>query len=166
MMEFTKKLEAKIGNSTIPVFEANNLESIYYSPFGAVIDEDSVDLPYGDSFMDLDANEIDTRYLCELDNLIGAQVTLPNKDRLPLLAIVKKIKLNFKGEPVGSSNLSPILDSRIYELEFPDGRIEEYSVNVILENMIDQVKSNTLFDEIISVRKDEKIAVEKEKGHS
>ena len=82
------------------------------------------------------------------------------------MAIVKKRKLNFKGEPVGSPILSPILDSRIYELEFPDGRIEEYSVNVILENMIDQVKSNTLFDEIISVRKDEKIAVEKEKGHS
>ena len=92
--------------------------------------------------MDLDVNEIDTRYLSELDSLIGAQVTLPNKDGLPLLAIVKKWNLIFKGKPVGSPNLSPILASRIYELEFPDGRIREYSVNVILENMVDQVKSN------------------------
>ena len=79
MMKFTKNLEAKIENNTLPVFELNNLESIYYSPFIAVIDEDSVDLQYGDSSVDLDANEIDTRYLSELDNLIGAQVTLPIK---------------------------------------------------------------------------------------
>ena len=56
-----------------------------------------------------------------------------------------------------------MLDSRIYELEFPDGRVEEYSVNVILENMVDQVKSNdwdaSLFDEVISARKDERIAL-------
>ena len=56
MMTFTKNLEAKIGNSTILVFELNNPERIYYSLFGAVIDEDSIDLPYGDSFMDLDVN--------------------------------------------------------------------------------------------------------------
>ena len=50
MMNFTKNLEAKIGNSTISVFKPNNPESIYYSPFGTVIDEDSIDLPCGDSF--------------------------------------------------------------------------------------------------------------------
>ena len=165
MMKFTKNLEAKIGDNSAPIFEPNNPESIYYLLFGAVIDEDSVDLPYGDDFKDLDVNEMDTRYLSELDDLIGAQVSLPRKDRLPLLAIVKKRKLNYKGEPVGSPNPSPILDSRIYELEFLDGRIEEYSVNVILENMIDQVKSNdwdaTFIDEIISARNDETIAVEK-----
>ena len=81
------------------------------------------------------------------------------------MVIVKKRKLNFKGKPVGSSKLSPILDSRIYELEFFDERIEEYTVNVILENLVEQVKSNdwdtSLFDEIISARKEEKIAIEK-----
>ena len=89
-IKFTKNLEEKIGNSTVPVFEASKPESIYYSPFGAIIEDDSVDLPYGDNFMDLNAREIDLRYQNELDNLIGAQVTLPGKDGLPLLAIVKK----------------------------------------------------------------------------
>ena len=102
--------------------------------------------------MDLNAREIDTRYQNEFNNLIGAQVILPDKDGLPLLTIVKKRKWNFKGEPVGFSDPNPILDSRIYELEFPDGGIEEYAVNVILENIVDQVKSNdwdaSLFDEI------------------
>ena len=102
MIKFTKNLEAKIGNNSVPIFEPSNRGGIYYSLFGAVVDEDSVELPYGDDFMDLDANEIDTRYLSELDNLIGAQVSLPMKDWLPLLAIVKRRKLNYKGEPVGS----------------------------------------------------------------
>ena len=69
-------------------------------------------------------------------------------------------KLNFKEEPVGFFDPNPILDSRIYELEFPDGRIEEYAFNVILENIVDQVKSNdwdaSFFDEIVSATKDEK----------
>ena len=83
-----------MGNSTVPVFEASKPESIYYSLFGATIEDDFVDLPYGDNFVDLNAREIATRYQNELDNLIGARVTLPNKDGLPSLAIVKKkIKL-------------------------------------------------------------------------
>ena len=62
MMKFTKNLEAKIGNNSVPIFEPSNLEGNCYSSFGAVVDEDAVDLPYGDDFMDLDINEIDTRY--------------------------------------------------------------------------------------------------------
>ena len=42
--------------------------------------------------MDLNAREIDTRYQNEFNNLIGAQVILPDKDGLPLLTIVKKRK--------------------------------------------------------------------------
>ena len=113
MMKFTKNLEAKIGNSTIATFEASKPESIFYSPFGATNDKDLVDLQYGDKFMDLDAREINTRHLNELDNLIGAQVIIPDKDGLPLLAIVKKRKLNVKGGSVGSFDPSPILDSII-----------------------------------------------------
>ena len=132
------------------------------------MEDDSVDLPYGDNLMDLNVRKIDTRYQNELDNLIGAQVSLPDKDGLPSLAIVRKTKLNFKGEPVGSFDPSLMLDSRIYELEFPDGRIEECTVNLILENMIDQVKSNdwdaSLFDEIVSATKDEKTVIKKTDG--
>ena len=51
-----------------------------------------------------------------------------------------------------------MIDSRVYELGFPDGKVEEYLANIIIENMLDQVRRNdwdaSLFDEIISVRKD------------
>ena len=113
----------------------------------------------------LDSAEIDSRYLKELDDLIGVQTSIPGKDKAPLLATVKKRKLDCKGEPIGTYNPSPILNSRIYELDFPEGRVEKYSVNVILENMTDQADSNdrdtSLYDEVISARKDEGVVVEK-----
>ena len=157
MDRFTKKLESKIGNNLIPTFDGINPGNVYFTSFGTKVEEEMEDLPYGDDFTTLRMNNIDDRYLPDLDNLTGVQVSLPGKDGIPLLATVRKRNLDFKGHPIGSPNANPILDSRTYELEFPDGRVEEYSVNVIMENMLDQVGNNdwdaSLFDEVISVRK-------------
>jgi hypothetical protein len=38
----------------------------------------------------------------------------------------------------GRENVNPILDSRTYEIKFPDGRSDEYTANVIAENMYAQ----------------------------
>ena len=51
---------------------------------------------------------------------------------MPALATIVKRKIYSQGLPVGKANIEPILDSCIYELEYPEGRIEEYSVNSIL----------------------------------
>ena len=77
--------------------------------------------------------EIDESYLDSLDEYIGANVVIPGRDALPVLAKVKKRKRDADGIPIGQSNPNPILDSRVYELEFPDGRVDEYSVNDISE---------------------------------
>ena len=110
---------------------------------------------------------VDDGYLESLDDLIGTQVTLPGKDGIPLLTTVKRRKLDHKGQPIGVSNTNSIIDFRIYELEFPDGRVEEYSVNVIIENMLDQIKSNdwdaSMFDEVTSIRKNHE-AINKDPG--
>ena len=157
MDRFTRKLESKIGNNLIPTFDGTNPGNVYFISFGTTVEEEMEDLPYGDDFTTLRMGNIDDRYLADLDNLIGTQVSLPGKDRIPLLATVKKRRLDYKGYPIGSPNANPILDSRIYELEFQDGRVEEYSVNVIIENLLDQVGNNdwdaSMFDEVISVRK-------------
>ena len=154
-----------MGNNSIPIFDPANKENIYFTHFGSDVQEDTLALPYGDDFTELNTNEIDTRYLNELDKLIGTQVALPGKDGFQLMAIVKDKKRNYKGEAIGSYNPNPMLDSRIYELEFPDGRIEEDSVKTIIENLVDQVRTNdcnaNLFDEIISTRKDKNIASKK-----
>jgi len=45
------------------------------------------------------------------------------------------------------------LDTRVYEVEFPDGRISQYTANIIAENMLTQCDENgnqfLLMDELI-----------------
>ena len=55
---------------------------------------------------------------------------------------MKKRKRDSHRQPVGRADNDPVLDSRIYELEYPDGRVEKYSLNMILESMVEQVDSN------------------------
>ena len=92
MDRFMRKLESKIGNNLIPTFDGTNPGSVYFTSFGTTVEEEMEDLPYGDDFTTMRMENIDDRYLADLDNLIGVQVSLPGKDGIPLLATVKKRK--------------------------------------------------------------------------
>jgi hypothetical protein len=48
---------------------------------------------------------------------------------------------NEDGKPIGKRDPNPILDTREYEVEFPDGSTEIYAVNLIAENLYAQVNS-------------------------
>ena len=50
-------------------------------------------------------------------------------------ATVKRRKLDALGNATGKANTKPILDSRLYVVEFADGAEAEYSANSIAENM-------------------------------
>jgi hypothetical protein len=58
-----------------------------------------------------------------------------------------------------------MLNSIIYEVEFPDGQVKEYAANVIAENMLTQVDSDgystTILKAIIDYWKDDAVAVPK-----
>jgi hypothetical protein len=47
-------------------------------------------------------------------------------------------KREMDGTVRGISNANSILDNRIYEIEFPDGRSDEYTTNMIADNMCAQ----------------------------
>ena len=64
------------------------------------------------------------------DQYVGATVKLPvNGDYQS--AKVRGRKLEADGSVKGRANKNPILDTRTYEVEFPDGRVSEYTANVI-----------------------------------
>ena len=48
---------------------------------------------------------------------------------------VKQRARDSEGELFGTRNPNPILDTRSYEVEFPDGDVAEFTANVIAENM-------------------------------
>jgi hypothetical protein len=56
-----------------------------------------------------------------------------------MLGTVKNEKRDSEGNPVGCSNTNPILDTREYEVEFPDGSIDVLTENSIAECLYSQV---------------------------
>jgi len=43
------------------------------------------------------------------------------------------------GFPIGKQNNNPILDMHVYEVQFPDGHMEEFAANVIAESLYSQI---------------------------
>ncbi len=91
------------------------------------------------------------------DALISAELMLPKGDIL-LPAKVMSRKRDENGNPIGVSNTNPILDTRVYEVQFSDGYSESYAANTIIENMYAQVDPEgnhfLLMDEIIDHKSD------------
>ena len=75
------------------------------------------------------------------DVLIHAEVLLPHGEELQH-AKVKKRSKNLNGDVVGEYHENPLLNSILYDVEFPDGAVKQYAANIIAENMYAQVDSN------------------------
>jgi hypothetical protein len=73
-----------------------------------------------------------------LDEYLTAEVLLPTGGEL-LHGVVKAQKHDADGNPVGTRHSNPILDTREYEVELPDGSINVYAANIIAENMYAQI---------------------------
>ena len=71
------------------------------------------------------------------DQYVGAEVLLQKGDQVQSGRVVGR-KRKRDGSLFGSSNVNPILDTRTYEVEFPDGEVAEFSANMIAESMYAQ----------------------------
>ena len=74
------------------------------------------------------------------DTLISAEVLLPQGEELKSATVIGRTKNDF-GQEVGSFHNNPLLNTIIYDVQFPDGSIREYAANVIAQNMYMQVDS-------------------------
>jgi hypothetical protein len=81
---------------------------------------------------DLDEHDVDT-----YDQYVGASVQLSIGDKVQTGKFTGR-KCGIDGVTRGKASANPILDTRTYNVEFPDGRSEEYTANVIAENMYAQ----------------------------
>jgi hypothetical protein len=68
---------------------------------------------------------------------VGAIVQLSIGDKVQTGKVTGR-KRGLDGMARGKESANPILDTRNYNVEFPDGRSEEYTANVIAENMYAQ----------------------------
>jgi hypothetical protein len=70
------------------------------------------------------------------DKYLTAEVLLPNGGELVRAKKVRARKWDHDGTPIGRSHSNPILDSHLYEVEFPDGSTDAFTANVIAESHI------------------------------
>ena len=83
--------------------------------------------------------QVNKAYIEELDNHIGSKVVVPGKDSIPVIAWVKHRKRYASGNHIGEEYIKHIINTRLYKLELPDGRVDKYAVNIIIDNLIDKV---------------------------
>ena len=114
---FMTSLESLIENYREVVLQPTSPSLIYYDDFRESYDTDKNVLPYGDELVDDKSETVDEAYLEAFDNNMGEEIVLDGKDAIPVLDKVKKQKHDKNNLPIGDANSSPILDSRIYELE-------------------------------------------------
>ena len=91
------------------------------------------------------------------DRLIHAEVHLPQGESIQSAKVIHRSR-DGDGALIVTYDDNPILNTMLYEVEFPDGEIREYSANVIAENMYRQVDSegfaSTILDSITDHKKD------------
>ena len=92
-----------------------------------------------------------------LDNLfLNMELALPRGGDGPEFARVKKRMRDDDGNPIGIANKNPVLDTRMFEVEFLDGTTAALAANAISENLFAQVDAeghrHIILDEIIGHR--------------
>ena len=78
------------------------------------------------------------------DRYLNMELTLPKgDDPNPQLAKVMKRLRHANGIPIGMANDNPILDSRMYKVEYQDGTKALLAANYITKNMFAQVDQHS-----------------------
>ena len=86
------------------------------------------------------------------------EIALPRDSNGPEYAKVTKRLRDANGRPIGKAHNNPILDTRLYEVEYLDGHKASLTANTIAENLFSQVDDegnrHVLFDAILDHRVD------------
>ena len=90
------------------------------------------------------------------DSYVNTEVMLPRGDSMARGRVVYR-KRDADGNLIGWSNANPILDSRLYEVEFANGEVAKLTANVITEAMFAQCDENRneyiLLDSLVDHKK-------------
>ena len=85
-------LESRIIDYQKMLYDTTNPNAIQYSLFDDNIENDNVDLPYGDELIDVKIEEISDTYFDALDDYIKADIVIPGIYALHVMGKIKKRK--------------------------------------------------------------------------
>lgn len=73
-----------------------------------------------------------------LDEYLSAELLLPHRGEMRKGRVISR-RRDVQGNPIGTRDTNPILDTRCYDVKFDDGSIDAFSANTIAENLYSQV---------------------------
>jgi len=130
--EFTETLNAALGE---PLTEADLSSNLDYETPELDLYEDGTDgkVPF---VPNIDGADTDT-----YDQYVWAYVELPTGDKMQTGRVISR-KRGADGDVKGVANTNPILDSRTYEVQFPDGEVTKHSGNqfLLISPLVDHKK--------------------------
>lgn len=148
---FDDLIRSKLGDSISP--PSKPLDTTYI-PYSDDSEPSSMILPEDNDPIKSDGSAMFEKPLT--DRWIHAEMLLPQGESLQNAKVIKRT-MDSDGNFIGSYSDNPALNSMVYDVEFPDGDIRQYSANVIAENMYAQVDADghthTLLDSIIDFNK-------------
>jgi len=136
MEDFTKVIKRKLGDSaTPPPSDVPTGDQMYpehdpdiYVPYEGLYGEDTPPI------LDVDDESNNTP-----DLLMNAEVMLPFQGREMQSAQVVGRSKNHEGNTRGTYDKNRYLDTRTYDVMFPDGSVSEYAANIIAESIHSQI---------------------------
>ena len=124
-------------------------------PYSDDTDPDPPELPSDSDPVDKDGVALFEKPLTDV--WINAEINLPQGEAMQSAKVIGRA-MDEDGNLIGRYDDNPILNTMVYNVEFPDGDIREYSANVIAENMYAQVDANgyshTILESIMDYSKD------------
>ena len=177
--EFTERIHSIIGNfqhATLQRTEQKpeGMQDVYSELFELTLgDTDDLQTQafdeHGEMVTKPEAEEIVMRDapIAELDDKwINTSVPLAHGGEVVQAVVKRRKRDGDSGLLVGKANENPMLDTRVYEVEMPDGTYADYHANNLLENILNSVDEDghtpMVMDEITSHRQnDEAIPMSK-----
>jgi hypothetical protein len=138
------------------ILDRSNISKEFMEPFVTV--EDKYELEPEEEMEVYTTPDADEFTPESYDEYLLAQVSLPVGEDLLRGSVIRRTR-DHNGRPIGTRNVNPILDTREYDVQFPDGTVRSYIANTIAENLYSQVdaegRSFSIFDEIIDHKSDD-----------
>ena len=159
ILEMDRNIEARFGDSTldtkkVPKSDLDDLEELEEPPVD-LFEEDPDPIEFADP---LDMPEADGHTPEAMDEHLTATLLLPHGEGMQRARVLRRYR-NDEGIPVGKRHPNPLLDTRLYEVEYPDGSTDVVNTNLIAENLYSQIdkegETYTVMVEILDHRRDD-----------
>lgn len=153
-------------NSSLSTFLGSNGMVTNIEEFHSFINEDEPDpfhdemIPTNDSpDLDVIVDQSDAERAADTyHGYIGSEVVVPDAAGNRRMArVIRRVRDSVQQDPE-AEHINPILDTSVFEVQFPDGSVDRLTANIIAENLFSQIDEHgrhyQIIQEIVEHKKD------------